>query len=161
MKKFITAMLISGVTLLSVNAQQSDVQPNCASVDEIIEVLKQRGVTNIVELQSKDGMWVAETIDENGKRSKEIIVYCSDAKLGTLEAKEIRLSTPPADGVTLDTILSSVKSGYGGQIYGVEFKAGKWIVELSLPYRNSPTKVRRHKIYYDAYGKVILNTMTD
>jgi len=160
MKKLIAIMMVSGLTVLSVNAQEEN-KPNCASVDEIIEVLNKRGVTNIVELKSKNGMWIAETVDKSGKRGKEVVVYCSNAKLGTLEAKETNFTTPPADGATVATIISKVKKEYGGEVDSVEFKSGKWVVNLSLPYRNSTTRVTKHKIYYDAYGKVILNTMTD
>ena len=90
-----------------------------------------------------------------------LVVYCSNAKLGTLEAKETVHKTPPADGASLATIISKVKKEYGGEINGEEFKSGKWVVDLSLPLRNSATRTTKHKIYYDAYGKIILNTMTD
>jgi len=160
MKRFIATMMVSGLTLLSVNAQEEG-KPNCASVEEIIEVLKQRGVTNIVELKSKDGMWIAETVDKSGKRNKEVVVYCSNAKLGTLEAKETVLNAPPADGASLATILARVKSAYGGEVNSAKFKAGKWVVEFSLPYRGSTERLTKHKVYYDVNGKVILNTLTD
>jgi len=161
MKKLITAVLMGTLTAVAVQAQESVEKPNCASVDEVIDVLKERGVSNIVELKSEDGMWIAETIDANGKRNKEVIVYCSNAELGTLETKDVVLDTPPKDAKPLKDILAAAKKDFGGQVGSATFKAGRWVVELTLPYRGSSKKVTTHKLYYDAYGKLILNTITD
>jgi len=161
MKKLLAAALVGALTVVSVQAQAERTKPNCASIDEILDVLKQRGVTNIVELKSEDGMWIAETIDANGKRNKEVVVYCSNAELGTLATKEVKLNTPPKDAMPIKDILASVRKDFGGQISSATFKSGRWVIEVTLPYRGSDRKLTTHKLYYGAYGKLMINTITD
>lgn len=161
MKKLLAAVIMGAFTLVAVQAQEKEEKPNCASVDEILDVLKERGVTNIVELKSEDGMWVAETIDANGKRNKEVIVYCSNAELGTLDTKEVALDTPPEGAKPIKDILEAVKKDFGGQVSSATFKSGRWVIEVTLPYRGSTRKLTTHKLYYDAHGKLMLNTITD
>ncbi len=126
-KKIVLAVLLSVVSVVLVTIAADIVidpphKSPCDCLSCILDTLKQQNITNVVSLEAKKDHWVAEIIDDNGKRS-QVIILCTASDTSKKKFKgPYDMKRPPQDGKPIGEIIKLAQQVVPEKVKEVKFR---------------------------------------
>ncbi len=158
--KTILAAIMAGMSAIFVSFAADTVidtakNTPCDSLTRIIDALRQHNFTNIVSLEAKDDCWVAESIDQDGKRH-QVIVNCQGTDTSAMKFKgPYEMNAPPKTSKSIGQIINLAEMVTPGTVKEVTFRDGRWSVGI-VDKTNIETTV-----HFDANGVLLTTTQED